>query len=570
MDEQILLEEMRAMREEMHAMREQMTNMIGDTNKKLEVIGGFVKAMNEAQTFEKTMRAVENVTKDITGGGRTEFVAIDGDRYFTTDGEQRNYYEPKDKDMLDLVMEDGNIFVDADLAVIPVQSNEGQPVGWVIAEKSGGFDGVDMSQLAKGSMVMDTISLAIERELNHRMAVTDELTHLKNRDGLNEYLKNTIVPAAGEDRPISILMCDIDHFKAVNDNYGHDAGDEVLKQVAAILSDNTRNGIDTAFRVGGEEMVCVLGCDTSQATDIAERIRGQIEGAMFMYQDTEIPVTVSIGVHEVQDKELTAEKIKESFGAEIKAADKALYEAKESGRNQVVVSEESREKQRKPTFYNKDIFPGLPNKSYITCDAKTAYEISQAAQSFNVEHSAKYYGQKSKVVVDGVKDREFLEYIAKSYPSVEISPDRSMQYKRIDRQAQQQAGQTYQPTYQSQTQQRSYGQSTYSQSYGDQQRPSQAKLPKYFNRQGYAGIENKIYVDTDSRTAYNISVAAQQEGVEHSVKYHGDRSTVTLDGVKDRHFLDVISSMAEWAAKVQIRAAQMREQQSRPIGEGAR
>ena len=77
-------------------------------------------------------------------------------------------------------------------------------------------------------------------------------------------------------------------------------------------------------------------------------------------------------------------------------------------------------------------------------------------------------------------------------------------------------------------------------------------------------------MDTDSRTAYNISVAAQQEGVEHSVKYHGDRSTVTLDGVKDRHFLDVISSMAEWAAKVQIRAAQMREQQSRPIGEGAR
>lgn len=77
-------------------------------------------------------------------------------------------------------------------------------------------------------------------------------------------------------------------------------------------------------------------------------------------------------------------------------------------------------------------------------------------------------------------------------------------------------------------------------------------------------------MNTDSKTAYNISKAAQQNGVEHSVKYQGEHSTVTLDGVKDRHFIDVINSMAEWANKVQVKAAQMREQQNRPIGEGAR
>lgn len=556
MNEEMLLEEIRAMREEMHAMREQMTGMIGDTNKKLEVIGGFVKAMNEAQTFEKTMKAVENVTHDITGGG-AQFVATEGDRFFTTDGENRDYIVPDNIDVMRSVMENGGIVVQGDTAIIPVQANNDRAIGCIIAQRQGGFEGVDLSQLAKGSTVMDTISLAIEKELNHSLAVTDELTHLKNRDGLNEYLKNTILPTAGNDSPISILMCDIDHFKKVNDTYGHDAGDEVLKQVAQILSDNTRNGIDTAFRVGGEEMVCVLGCDTAQATDIAERIRGQIEGALFMYQDQEIPVTVSIGVHEVQDKNLTAENIKESFGAEIKAADKALYEAKESGRNQVVISEESRDKQRKPTFYNRDAFPGMENKSYIHCDAKTAYDISQSAQQFKVEHTVKYNGENSKVAVDGVKNREFLSYISKSYPGIEITPDRTMQYKRIDRQQEQKPVQTYQsPSGQSRP--------------VSQYQGGQKKEPTYYNKDAFAGIAHKTYVNTDSKTAYNISQAAQINGVQHSVKYDGARSTVTLDGVKDKHFLDVIRSMAEWAEKVHIKAAQMKEQTNRPIGEAAR
>lgn len=77
-------------------------------------------------------------------------------------------------------------------------------------------------------------------------------------------------------------------------------------------------------------------------------------------------------------------------------------------------------------------------------------------------------------------------------------------------------------------------------------------------------------MNTDSKTAYNISQAAQINGVQHSVKYDGARSTVTLDGVKDKHFLDVIRSMAEWAEKVHIKAAQMKEQTNRPIGEAAR
>ena len=265
---------------------------------------------------------------------------------------------------------------------------------------------------------MDTISLAIEKELNHSHAITDELTNLQNRDGLQEYLKNTLVPAA-EHTPVSILMCDLDHFKAINDNYGHQAGDEVLRQVAQILKDNTRDGIDSAFRVGGEEMVCVLGCDTAKATDIAERIRGQIEMSVFRSEGNEIPVTVSIGVHEMQETDITPQNIREVFEMELKSADNALYEAKESGRNQVVISEESRK--REPTFFNKSAYKDIQNKVYIDCDAKTAYDIGQQAQQFNVQFAIKYDGSRSSVTVDGVSAKNFLDFIASSYPQARIS-----------------------------------------------------------------------------------------------------------------------------------------------------
>lgn len=543
MDEQILLEEMRAMREEMHAMREQMTNMIGDTNKKLEVIGGFVKAMNEAQTFEKTMRAVENVTKDITGGGSpqsvdAQFIAIEGDRFFTTDGENRDYIVPDDIETLQTVMEMGEVYTEGDKAMIPVQSNSDQPVGWIVAQKEGGFDGIDLTQLARGSTVMDTISLAIEKELNHSHAITDELTNLKNRDGLQEYLKNTLAPAA-EHTPVSILMCDLDHFKAINDNYGHQAGDEVLRQVAQILKDNTRDGIDSAFRVGGEEMVCVLGCDTAKATDIAERIRGQIEMSIFRSEGKEIPVTVSIGVHEMQETDITPQNIKEVFDMELKSADNALYEAKESGRNQVVISEESGAKQREATFFNKSMFKDIRNKTYINCDANTAYDISQTAQQMKVEHSVKYEGYKSSVVVDGVKNKEFVGYVAGSYPSARITAEKE----------------------------RTQDQHSYHAPDAQKPEQTQQRSPKFFNKDGYSQIANKTYVNTDSRTAYSISKAAQESGVEHSVKYDGNKSSVVVDGVKNKNFLDVVNSMAEWAAKVQIKAAQMREQTNRAVGE---
>ena len=114
MNEQTLLEEFRAMRAEMQAMREQMSSMIGDTNKKLDIIGSFVAAMNEAQTFEKTMHAVENVTIDVTGCDKADFIAEDNGKFFSTDGEVRTYIQPENADEPIVVKLDGNtIFVNS-------------------------------------------------------------------------------------------------------------------------------------------------------------------------------------------------------------------------------------------------------------------------------------------------------------------------------------------------------------------------------------------------------------------------------------------------------------------------
>ena len=421
MNEQALAEELRAMREEMRAMREQMSAMIGDTNRKLDVIGSFVAAINEAQTFEKTMHAVENVTKDVTGCDKADFIAEENGKFFSTDGETRTYILPENADEIKRVMETGRISVRGDAAIIPVQSGNDSSVGVIIAEKRGGFDSAELAQLESGSTVMNTVTLAIEKEMNHRMAVTDELTALKNRDGLNEYLKNTLCDVV-EENPISILMCDIDHFKSVNDTYGHDAGDVVLRGVADIISGNTRGGYDSAFRMGGEEMACILCCDVNEATKIAERIRTEVENSVFDHNGQEIKVTLSIGVHQMNAKDMIPENARSVFDAELKRADNAAYEAKESGRNQVVISADSvKNIEQPPSYYNKEGYRNIENKTYINCDAQTAYNISDMAKAMNVEHSVKYHGSKSTVTVDGIKDRAFTEDVRRQFDNVRIS-----------------------------------------------------------------------------------------------------------------------------------------------------
>ncbi|MCH5348331.1 MAG: diguanylate cyclase [Oscillospiraceae bacterium] len=187
----------------------------------------------------------------------------------------------------------------------------------------------------------DLSALKKQLESEHRGRITDELTGLKNRQGLNEYITDTISDRVNSGKPVNIVMCDIDHFKNVNDTYGHDAGDIVLKNVANILRGASDSGEDHTFRFGGEEMIVILNCEASQAYETAEQIRKEVERSVHTVitdgQKKDIRVTISMGVYQMNpDVKMTSENARDVFDSEFKNADTLLYTAKETGRNKVV------------------------------------------------------------------------------------------------------------------------------------------------------------------------------------------------------------------------------------------
>jgi len=165
------------------------------------------------------------------------------------------------------------------------------------------------------------------------MAVMDQLTGLHNRRFMDNRLAAMFDESALRARSLSILVLDVDHFKAVNDSWGHDAGDEVLREFADRVRACTR-GIDLVARMGGEEIVVVLP-DTGRdaASHVAERIREKVESQPFAIQNgiRNIKVTVSVGVAHRRAGDASSADM-------MKRADDALYQAKASGRNRVIVA----------------------------------------------------------------------------------------------------------------------------------------------------------------------------------------------------------------------------------------
>lgn len=171
------------------------------------------------------------------------------------------------------------------------------------------------------------VSLAVKTAALHTRAVMDGATRLFNKAYLLETLKGEIAEARRSGQALSLVMLDIDHFKTVNDTFGHPTGDRVLVELAGLLKRNLRRD-DTAYRYGGEEMAVLLpGAALGAAEGLAERIRQRIETRKFRTASREtIDVTVSLGVAELTDTMRSPEDL-------IGAADSALYAAKNAGRN---------------------------------------------------------------------------------------------------------------------------------------------------------------------------------------------------------------------------------------------
>jgi diguanylate cyclase (GGDEF)-like protein len=191
-------------------------------------------------------------------------------------------------------------------------------------------------QLGNAVLLRFALQDETELEASRRMyeaTVRDPLTGVYNRHFLDERLRSELSYAKRHGTSISVLFVDADHFKRVNDTYGHAAGDEVLRRLAAALVETLRNE-DVVARVGGEEFVLVLrGIASVGVLAVAERIRAEIESMEIVHEGRQIPLTVSIGAA-TQSPEREFESVEEL----IAVADGALYHAKEAGRNSVFLA----------------------------------------------------------------------------------------------------------------------------------------------------------------------------------------------------------------------------------------
>ncbi len=163
----------------------------------------------------------------------------------------------------------------------------------------------------------------------HEEANTDGLTKCYNKMYFNNKLDLEVKKSKVTGAPLSLIIFDLDHFKKLNDNFGHDAGDYVLKEMAALLRDNGIRKGDVFARYGGEEFVVLLPTtNLKQAFEIAERLRKLVDSHPFTYDSKPLPVSASIGVADYRQGVETGTDL-------FKRADSAVYKSKENGRNQV-------------------------------------------------------------------------------------------------------------------------------------------------------------------------------------------------------------------------------------------
>lgn len=372
---QTMSNQINEMREENTQLKEsvnQLNYQLKEMNNQMSVFQECVKEINKNKTPDELVTSVKNITERALGDNTEANVIIldaDTNKWFTLDNEgERKYLDINENDNSfvsktlyggkSTVLDNQNANLDIgdkgvlekknrNIAIQPIKSDKNEIMGAMLISKE---TDISHEELAISKYIGNSFGTALTHqklEAENKILQCDQLTGLQNRHGAEKYLKNTVVDNAKNNKPTSVVFMDIDNFKMFNDKYGHAAGDAVLKGVAEILKNNCREGIDCAYRFGGEEEGIILGnVNETQAMIIAERIRKEINEKEFdIGNGKTVHVSVSVGTAQFSNaelKQLTKANAYDTFEkGPLSRADENVYASKTKGKNCITGSKEA-------------------------------------------------------------------------------------------------------------------------------------------------------------------------------------------------------------------------------------
>ncbi|MBU3142664.1 GGDEF domain-containing protein [Clostridium sp. CF012] len=292
----------------------------------MEIIEIIKERLSIFKNLYDTVRVVDPINKKVVNfeGGNTEIVADSCFGFWKTDGYCKNCISMR-------ACLENDTFIKMEVIGAKVFLIISSPV--TIEDKVYIVEMLkDVSQT--GSIINNEKKIInienLIKEMNDA-AIRDELTGMYNRRYINERLQLDINDSMISNKPLCVVMADLDFFKDVNDNYGHVVGDWVLKDFAKILSSSVRSDSDWVGRYGGEEFLIVLrNTDGNNAFEVIEKIRKLVQENVFEYKDIKIKITSSFGGYITMNEKITIDEL-------INKADKNLYSAKNSGRNKTII-----------------------------------------------------------------------------------------------------------------------------------------------------------------------------------------------------------------------------------------
>jgi len=222
-------------------------------------------------------------------------------------------------------LQEASVWPDRQVAVLPIQTRN-RRLALLLVKRERPFEPSEANTMLLGALA-DHIGVAFENALLYTLAITDELTQLSAVRHFHTRIEESVLEWERHQQKFGLLILDLDDFKAINDRWGHPAGDEVLRQVARLLV-RTIRVVDSAYRYGGDEFAVLLPeNDFAAARGVAERVREAVEDLEILLEGGgKVAVTVSVGIAICPDDGASAQKL-------VAAADAALYEAKRGGRN---------------------------------------------------------------------------------------------------------------------------------------------------------------------------------------------------------------------------------------------